>query len=125
MQELIYGLGSNIISSVFDTTASTEGYGTLVNDPRDSNFKLADIDGTSMSGPQVAGYIACLAEQEPNLTQEEVRQHLIDYSKENQVANSAIDGWGEVLFSTPGSYNWTVPVGVTTVSAVVIGAGGG
>ena len=121
----IWAPGSNIISSVFDTTASTEGYGTLVNDPRDSNFKLADIDGTSMSGPQVAGYIACVAEQEPNLTQEDVRQHLIDYSKENQVANSAVDGYGEALFTTTGTHSWTCPVGVTTVSVVCIGAGGG
>ncbi len=121
----IWAPGSNIISSVFDTTASTEGYGTLVNDPRDSNFKVADISGTSMSGPQVAGYIACVAEQEPNLTQEDVRQHLIDYSKENQVANSAIDGYGEALFTTTGSAYWTCPVGVTTVSVVCIGGGGG
>jgi len=120
----IWAPGSNIISSVFDTTASTEGYGTLVNDPRDSNFKLADIDGTSMSGPQVAGYIACLAEQEPNLTQEEVRQHLIDYSKENQVANSAVDGWGEALYTTTGNHSWTCPVGVNTVSVLVVGGGG-
>ena len=120
----IWAPGSNIISSVFDTTASTEGYGTLVNDPRDSNFKLADIDGTSMSGPQVAGYIACVAEQEPNLTQEDVRQHLLDYSKENQVANSAVDGWGEALYTTTGNHSWTCPVGVNTVSVLVVGGGG-
>ena len=120
----IWAPGSNIISSVFDTTASTEGYGTLVNDPRDSNFKLADIDGTSMSGPQVAGYIACVAEQEPNLTQDDVRQHLIDYSKENQVADSAVDGWGEALYTTTGNHSWTCPVGVTTVAVLVVGGGG-
>jgi len=121
----IWAPGSNIISSVFDTTATTEGYGTLVNDPRDSNFKLADIDGTSMSGPQVAGYIACVAEQEQNLTQVDARQHLLDYSKENQVADSAVDGWGEAAFTEPGTYNWTVPVGVTTVSILCVGGGGG
>ena len=120
----IWAPGSNIISSVFDTTASTEGYGTLVNDPRDSNFKLADISGTSMSGPQVAGYLACVAEQEPNLKYDEALQHLIDYSKENQVADSAMEGWGEALYTTPGAGYWTCPAGVTAVSVVVIGGGG-
>ena len=121
----VWAPGSNIISSVFDTTASTEGYGTLVNDPRDSNFKLADIDGTSMSSPQVAGYIACLAEQEPNLTWEEALEHIKDNSKYDQVADSALDGYGEALFSTPGSAYWTCPVGITTISVVCIGGGGG
>jgi len=121
----VWAPGSNIISSVFDTTASTENYGTLVNDPRDSNFKLADIDGTSMSSPQVAGYIACLAEQEPNLTWEDVLEHIKDNSKYDQVSNSALDGYGEALFSTAGNFGWTVPVGITTISVVCIGAGGG
>jgi hypothetical protein len=30
-----------------------------------------------------------------------------------------------VSYTTPGSYNWTVPAGVTTVQVVAIGAGGG
>lgn len=32
---------------------------------------------------------------------------------------------GSVSFTTPGTYNWTVPAGVQTVSAVAIGGGGG
>lgn len=31
---------------------------------------------------------------------------------------------GEARFLTPGTYTWTVPAGVTTISAVLIGAGG-
>ena len=33
-----------------------------------------------MASPQVCGILACLAEQEPNLTQAEARQHLIENS---------------------------------------------
>ena len=122
----IFAPGSNIISSVFDTTASTEGYGTLVNDPRDANFKLADIDGTSMSGPQVAGYLACLAEQEPNMTQEDAIQHIKDFAKADQVSSDgSAEGYGEAEWTTPGTYSWTCPAGVFVVSAVCIGAGGG
>ena len=32
---------------------------------------------------------------------------------------------GEALFSSPGTYSWTAPTGVTKVSAVCIGGGGG
>ena len=32
---------------------------------------------------------------------------------------------GEVIFTSPGTHDWTVPAGVTAVSAVVVGAGGG
>ena len=33
-----------------------------------------------MSSPQITGILACLAEQEPNLTQAEALQHLIENS---------------------------------------------
>ena len=32
---------------------------------------------------------------------------------------------GEVEFTMPGTYDWVVPIGVTSISAVVVGAGGG
>jgi hypothetical protein len=76
----IWGPGSNIISAVYDSTASTEYGITLVNDPRDPNYKLGSISGTSMSSPQVAGILACYAEQNPNLSQSEALEYLIDNS---------------------------------------------
>jgi len=77
----IWAPGSDIISSVYDqSSANSEGYGPLAADPRDSSYYLGSVSGTSMSGPQVAGIVACIAEQEPNLTQAEARQHLIENS---------------------------------------------
>ena len=80
----IWAPGSDIISAVYDqSSASTESnyaYIPLVEDPRSSSYHLASISGTSMSGPQVAGIVACVAEQEPNLTQAEALQHLIENS---------------------------------------------
>ena len=32
---------------------------------------------------------------------------------------------GQQLFSTPGTYSWTAPIGITTVSVVAVGGGGG
>ena len=32
---------------------------------------------------------------------------------------------GQVAYTTPGTYSWTAPAGVTSVSVVAIGGGGG
>ena len=83
----IWAPGSDIISAIYDySSAST--YGSRVADSRNSSYYLASINGTSMSSPQVCGVIACLAEQEPDLTQAEALQHL----KENSLAEIATTG---------------------------------
>ena len=122
----VFAPGSDIISAVWDTSAVNEWGSPCVVDPRDSNFFLTDISGTSMASPQVAGYIACLAEQEPNITPASVLQHLIDYSKKDQISSDGpAVGYGEAEYTTPGTYQWTCPAGITNVSVVCIGAGGG
>ncbi len=122
----IFAPGSDIISAVWDTSAVNEWGSPCVVDPRDSNFFLTDISGTSMASPQVAGYIACLAEQEPNITPASALQHLIDYSKKDQISSDGpAVGYGEAEYTTPGTYQWTCPAGITNVSVVCIGAGGG
>lgn len=85
----IWAPGSDIISAVYDqSSAADDGYGSLPQDPRNSSYHLASINGTSMSSPQVCGVIACLAEQEPDLTQAEALQHL----KENALAEVGTTG---------------------------------
>ena len=86
----IWGPGSDIISAVYDSSsAATEGgYTPLVADSRNGSYYLASISGTSMSSPQVTGVIACLAEQEQDLTQAEALQHL----KENALAEIGTTG---------------------------------
>jgi subtilisin family serine protease len=77
----IWAPGSDIISSVYDlSSATSEGYGPLASDPRSGSYWLASVSGTSMATPQVSGVIACLAEQEPNLTQAEALQYLKESS---------------------------------------------
>ena len=75
----IWAPGSDIISAVYDLSSSSS-YGYRAQDPRDSSYYLASINGTSMACPQVCGIIACLAEQEPNLTQAEALQHLKEHA---------------------------------------------
>ena len=97
------GTGSDIISAVFDQASATaEGYGSTPQDPRNSSYHLASISGTSMASPQVAGIIACLVEQEPNLTQAEALQHLIENSltevgSQGLPEQSPYEGFGDSL----------------------------
>lgn len=84
----IYAPGRYIISAVHDTSAATEFGITLVNDPRNSNYKLGSISGTSMAGPQVTGCIACLLEQQPTLTHAEALSYIIEASKKNQLGTT-------------------------------------
>lgn len=88
----IWAPGSDIISAVYDSSsAATEGSGSytpIIADSRNGSYYLASISGTSMSSPQVTGVIACLAEQEQNLTQAEALQHL----KENALAEVGTTG---------------------------------
>ena len=85
----IWAPGSDIISAVYDqSSANSAGYGSLPQDSRNSSYYLASINGTSMSSPQVCGVIACLTEQEQNLTQAEALQHL----KENALVEVGTTG---------------------------------
>ena len=84
----IWAPGSDIISAVYDSSSPPTSYNPIIADSRNFSYHLASISGTSMSGPQVAGVIACLAEQEPFLTQAEALQHL----KENALAEVGTTG---------------------------------
>ena len=84
----IWAPGSDIISAVYDSSSPPTSYNPIIADSRNSSYHLASISGTSMAGPQVAGVIACLAEQEPFLTQAEALQHL----KENSLAEVGTTG---------------------------------
>ena len=51
---------------------------------------------------------------------------MIVTSEFNEVGYSTIAvGAGQSSFTTSGTYNWTVPTGVVTISVVAVGAGGG
>lgn len=84
----IYAPGKNIVSAVYDSTAASEFGITLVNDPRNSNYKLGSISGTSMAGPQVVGCVACVLEQQPNLTHFEALSYIVETSKKSQLSST-------------------------------------
>jgi len=76
----IYAPGHYIISSLHS------GFGvTLVNDPRNSNYKFGKISGTSMASPQVCGVLACALEIFPDMKQAEAKEYITKIAKIDQL----------------------------------------
>lgn len=95
----VYAAGQAIISSVQSTV-----FGFTQLDPRDNNYRLVKIQGTSMASPQVCGMVACLAETDPNITNAEAKQWIIDNATTGQMADSGADDATDVT-SLQGSAN--------------------
>ena len=81
----VYAPGSGIISSIVVPGGS---YLYNATDPRNPNYWLSKIDGTSMASPQVAGMLACVLEMYPNMTQAEALQYIKSYSKVGQLSST-------------------------------------
>ena len=76
--------GSAIMSAVHEI--GDGGSTGKVDDLRNPIYKLAKFNGTSMASPQVAGVLACLLEQNPELTHEDCRSLLQgELSIKNQI----------------------------------------
>lgn len=82
----VFAPGQAIMSSV----PSNEAYGG-VQDPRNSSYYLAKLQGTSMASPQVCGLIACLLEMYPNMTQTEALEYIITNGVLDQMYDSGAD----------------------------------
>jgi len=79
----IYAPGQNIKSS-FNSTTSFGG----VDDPRNGDFKIGKISGTSMASPQVCGILACVLEMYPNMTHQEAIDYIKYYAKKDQITDT-------------------------------------
>jgi len=62
-----------------------------VADARDSSYQLGKYQGTSMSGPQVAGVLACLAESWPNMKQADAQTWLVNNASVDQMQDTEAD----------------------------------
>lgn len=72
----IYAPGELIISSVHSTRHP---------DPRNPNFYLYKLSGTSMASPQVAGVLACFLETNPKASQADALKYITSTAKINQI----------------------------------------
>ena len=77
----IFAAGEAIQSSVHAKAGD-------IADPRNSAYNLDKYQGTSMSGPQVAGVLAILAESWPSMTQAEAQSWLINNANDGVMADS-------------------------------------
>ena len=68
---------------------SSSGYSNQNADSRDSNYYNASSSGTSMAAPQVAGLLACAAEQYPNMKQTDALQYVIESAGVDQIADTS------------------------------------
>lgn len=109
----IYSPGDNIISSLHNGVVSG-GTITVVNDPRNSLYKLGKYDGTSMASPQVCGVLACALEQYPRMNQSDALDYIQYYAKPDQITETGRStfawditnsGSSDYVFSGPGSGN--------------------
>ena len=68
---------------------SSSGYSNQHADSRDSSYYNARASGTSMASPQVAGLLACAAEQYPNMKQADALQYVIEGAGIDQIADTS------------------------------------
>ena len=80
----IYAAGEAIQSSVHEKSGD-------IADPRDSNYNLDKYQGTSMSGPQVAGVLAVLAESWQNIKQADAQTWLVNNASTDQMQDTETD----------------------------------
>jgi hypothetical protein len=78
----VYAPGQNINSSKHS--------GGVV-DPRNTNYTLDKISGTSMASPQVCGILACALETYPNMTPTQAMQYIKAYGKTSQITDTGGD----------------------------------
>ena len=81
----VWAAGSNILSPY-------AGSGSFA-DPRDNNFYLRQISGTSMATPNVVGVIATYLETNPSADQAKVREWLLNEGSTVVSANDYYDGY--------------------------------
>lgn len=75
----VYAPGNFIMSSVNSTN------GVNVGDSRNTVYRLTKKSGTSMASPQVAGILACLAEQWPRMSQADALEYITTVAKDDQI----------------------------------------
>lgn len=92
----LFAPGTHVISAVPSSGVS---------DPRNSSFRINKNSGTSMASPQVCGVLACALEIYPEMSQEQAKQYILSYAKNNQiVATTGGPADGQDLQGAPNKY---------------------
>ena len=93
----VYAPGSNVVSSVHNN----EG----IDDSRNTAYNIIKKNGTSMASPNVAGVLACIAEQWPRMTQSETRAFINADNTRSQISLAKV---GQLDNINPTATTYTV-----------------
>lgn len=103
----VYAPGTQIVSTLsntYDPGFADPPYG--VNDyPNNTNFNIANVSGTSMASPNVAGIVAQLLQIYPGETPAQIRQRVIDLSTPSMMYSTGQSTDYAVANSLHGSSN--------------------
>jgi len=93
--DLSSNLSMHLDTSIYTPNSSVKIYSVypIVVDPRNSNYFLNKINGTSMASPQVAGVLACVLQIYPNFTQADCLRYITTYAKTNQLTDVPNSDW--------------------------------
>lgn len=103
------------VSNVYEAGFAQAPYGVNVY-PSNPNFKIANIQGTSMASPNVAGIVAQLLQIYPGETPAQIRQRVIDLSTKDVLYTTGSATDYAVLNALHGApnryayYEYTAPV---------------
>jgi len=84
----VYSPGVMIMGAYANNTYATPA----VPDPRNTQYYLNKISGTSQATPQVAGYLACVAQARPSMNVEDARKFLAKHSLKNVLNENTAGG---------------------------------
>jgi subtilisin family serine protease len=103
----VYSPGTQVVSTlstVYDPEFAQYPYG--VNSyPYNSSFKIANVSGTSMASPNVAGIAAQLLQIHPGESPAQIRQRIIDLSTPNMLYSTGLTTDYSDQYSLHGSVN--------------------
>jgi len=96
----IWAPGTDIISAASNITVFGSSTGSY-----NDNFNLANIGGTSMASPQVAGILCLHLQSQPNLTPEQLQQRIFADSKSEIYTTGSDTDYSNYTVSIMGSPN--------------------
>lgn len=97
----IYAPGTMIMGAYGNDSYVTQA----VQDPRNSEFYLNKISGTSQATPQVTGVVACLLQLRPTLNVQEIKTFLKDSANKNKLTEG-VESWGNLYHLHGGENNY-------------------